>query len=240
MSLLHKIYLDNQLIDLDIIYRKRKTMELRIESPTKILVVAPTGLPKDYILEKVQERKAWILKKLKLISEHAQVQELTIADGIMLSYLGQQHLLKIEQEPLVTKPCVVLSQSGFIIKTTTIEQEALKLALRTWYQAEAMSVIAERVKIYGAEIGKFPLKLKLSNAKKRWGSCSSKGTVLVNWRMIMAPIEAMDYVIIHELCHLRQMNHSKEFWNLVAQLMPDYKKWQLWLLENGATLYVID
>ena len=85
-------------------------------------------------------------------------------------------------------------------------------------------------------IGKNPISLHLRDTKLRWGSCTKDGKLIINWRIIMAPISAIDYVVIHELCHLKEPKHSPRFWQLVESIMPSYQKWKDWLFVNGRTL----
>jgi len=109
-------------------------------------------------------------------------------------------------------------------------------AFEQWYKAQALKVLSERVRYYAAKHGFQPGRIRISSARTRWGSCSSKGTLSFTWRLVMAPLEVIDYVVIHELVHLKVKNHSKTFWGSVAALMPDYKKYVAWLKKNGSFL----
>jgi predicted metal-dependent hydrolase len=92
------------------------------------------------------------------------------------------------------------------------------------------------VALYAAQHGFQPGRIRITSARTRWGSCSSKGTLSFTWRLVMAPLEVVDYVVIHELAHLRVKNHSQVFWDSVAALMPDYKRHVTWLKKNGRFL----
>ncbi len=108
-----------------------------------------------------------------------------------------------------------------------------KRVLEGWYRARAVEFFPERVKML-AERHQFQFeKVRISSARTRWGSCSSKGTISLSWRLILLPLEAVDYVIIHELCHTVVHNHSSRFWKLVEDILPDYKDWRKWLRKNG-------
>ncbi|MGE5629987.1 MAG: M48 family metallopeptidase [Caulobacteraceae bacterium] len=122
-----------------------------------------------------------------------------------------------------------------------IEREkAVRSAFSDWFSRKAAGLIYERVEFYKAIIGVKYNRIGIKSQKTRWGSCSSKGNLNFNWRLAMAPEWIMDYVIIHELCHLIHMNHSKEFWGTVASYMPDYEKAIIWLKENGGKLKITD
>lgn len=122
-------------------------------------------------------------------------------------------------------------QAGQAVKVMT--KEALKQS-----QEQAKRVFGERVPYYAGLMGVSYCRMTLRDQKTRWGSCSSRGNLNFNWRLIFAPLQVLDYVIIHELAHLKEMNHSPRFYAVVAQVMPDYKIWQRWLKENGKSLQV--
>lgn len=109
--------------------------------------------------------------------------------------------------------------------------------LEAWLVEEASKVILGRIKAISARIGVYPQKVSLRSQKTRWGSCSSKGNISLNWKLIFAPIEVIDYVIIHELCHLQQMNHSNAFWTLVSSYAPHYKEQREWLKKHSHLIH---
>ncbi|MFA4888149.1 MAG: SprT family zinc-dependent metalloprotease [Candidatus Omnitrophota bacterium] len=107
-----------------------------------------------------------------------------------------------------------------------------------WYKEQARLKIGERAELYSVIAGLKYKKINISNARTRWGSCSAKGRLNFSWRLIMAPIKVIDYVVVHELTHLTIMNHSKKFWQEVAIILPDYKSYRKWLRKNGHLLAV--
>ncbi|MEA1992789.1 MAG: M48 family metallopeptidase, partial [Euryarchaeota archaeon] len=112
---------------------------------------------------------------------------------------------------------VISSQIGESEKRTKIRQ-----ALINWYRSHAKKKILERVEKYQSKIGVTPAKVRVKKQRKRWGSCSTRGNLNFNWRIIMAPMSLVDYVVVHELVHLTHPNHSREFWGMVASVLPDY------------------
>ena len=115
----------------------------------------------------------------------------------------------------------------------TPEQRA---GLEKRYRQAAKDYIPKRVDYYASEIGVSYERIRIAEQKTRWGSCSSKGTLSFNWKLMLAPPKVLDYVVVHELCHIKEMNHSPRFWKLVEEIMPDYKEDRKWLKENGNTL----
>ena len=111
--------------------------------------------------------------------------------------------------------------------------KAVREKLVEWYMMRAEEKINERINRYTIQTGKRPEKIIIKNQEKRWGSCSHSGIVRFNWKAVMAPIVAFDYIIVHELCHLLYPNHSERFWHKVESIVPDYKKQRNWLKDNN-------
>jgi len=124
---------------------------------------------------------------------------------------------------------------GFF-KLTEAAQPNAESVFTAWYRKQARNVLTERVEFFARKHGFKIGKIRVSSARTRWGSCSSKDTLSFTWRLVMAPLEVIDYVVVHELCHLKEMNHSKAFWTRVERILPDYKVHRKWLKENGVKL----
>lgn len=122
-----------------------------------------------------------------------------------------------------------------IILLTEAETKRLE-NLEKRYRNAARQRLEERVAFYHDYTGGSYTSVTVRDQKTRWGSCSSRGTLSFNYRLIFAPPQVLDYVVVHELCHLTHMNHSKDFWNKVASVMPEYKVYRLWLKEHGQEL----
>ena len=118
------------------------------------------------------------------------------------------------------------------------KKDAATLALEKRYRDAAKEYIPKRVEYYHSFTGGSYEKITIRDQKTRWGSCSSKGTLSFNYRLMLAPPRVLDYVVVHELCHLTHMNHSANFWNMVASILPEYKEYRKWLKDNGHTLHV--
>ncbi|UOF92114.1 M48 family metallopeptidase [Fodinisporobacter ferrooxydans] len=115
----------------------------------------------------------------------------------------------------------------------------VRRVLLEWYKQNARQLIPERVRLLSKRMNLSYNRITLKDQKTRWGSCSSLRNLNFNWRLIMAPPDVLDYVVIHELAHLREMNHSKQFWSIVEQFMPQYRIHKDWLKENGAQLFTL-
>ena len=173
------------MIKYDWIRSNRKTMSIQIKTDGKVIVRTPYGISKYQVQMFIEEKKQWIEKHLKEISERQMSNKI----------LSEEERLKGVQKAL----CVIPE--------------------RVEYFAEMMNVTYGRITI--------------REQKTRWGSCSSEKNLNFNWKLILAPPEVLDYVVVHELCHLKEMNHSKAFWDEVGKVMPEYETYKLWLKENG-------
>lgn len=125
-----------------------------------------------------------------------------------------------------------------LIAAVPAKETALGPLLTTWYRKEAKNIISIRARKYAQSMGQTFGVIHIRDQKSRWGSCSSARNLNFNWRLVMAPEWVMDYVIVHELCHLTHMDHSARFWGLVERYMPDYRTAKQWLKEHGQELVI--
>lgn len=226
-----------QTIEFSVKYSKRKTIEIGVEAPDVVKVVAPEGLAKDIILDNVKSKAKWIVTKLFEIRE---VQYLRApkeyVNGEAFLYLGRNYSLQLELDESVKKPVTKLYQGKFIITTSNKDQEALKLSMEAWYRSKTLEKVLEKVEYYKKCFDVIPKDIKVKEQKKRWASCTAKKELMFNWRCSMAPSWVLDYIVVHEMCHMVYMNHSKEFWDLLERIMPDYQKKRDWLKVYGVKL----
>lgn len=210
-----------------IIRTKRRTIALQVTDNATLIVRAPFGVDNDTILKVVQKHKKWIEKKEKEIkTRDPQFSPKEFVNGEGFLYLGKYYKLEIvdnQKEQLKFK-------NGFYLSKDALPQ-AREVFIK-WYKKAAYEKISERVKWYAQKSSFKYNKINITNAQKRWGSCSLKGNLNFSWRLIMAPLRVIDYVVIHELVHLEEKNHSKKFWNKIKVIMPDYEKYDKWLKKN--------
>ncbi len=215
-----------------IIRSKRKTIALVIQPNGELLVRAPQRATKKQINEMVDEHVDWIVKKqAKARAAQKANAPRQFIEGEKFPFLGAFYslqLVKNDQPRLDLNGDFQLAQSELGQAEQIFEQ---------WYQGQARQVFMDRVEFYAGEYGFDYTKLRLSSARTRWGSCSSKGTLSLTWRLVMAPLKIVDYVVVHELSHLREHNHSSKFWAQVGAILPDYKTRRKWLKENGRSFH---
>ena len=209
---------------------KRKTIALIIERDGSFTVRAPMRATHSAIATFIKQKEDWITRTREKIKSTRPTQKKEYADGEKFMLLGSFFDLK-----LVTpqRPSLRFDKGFTLSRTAQIKGEVI---FTRWYKARALEVISERVKQYSQQYDFVPRQVKISSAKTRWGSCSSNGTLNFTWRLVMAPLEVIDYVVVHELAHLRVKNHSSKFWKVVESIYPEYKKQRKWLRENGEKL----
>ncbi|MCE5286799.1 MAG: M48 family metallopeptidase [Pelosinus sp.] len=217
----------------NIIYQKnRKTIKIKIDSPTQIEITAPTGYPRKAIEEMLTHKSTWLIKQLDTLAIMAKNPvNKTLTEGAQLLFLGQPRKLTILNTALET--AVALSDETIEVRIAA-NAPPLATVLFEWYVKNAGTTLAEKTKYWATQIGVQPQRLTIRDQKTRWGSCSTRGNINYNWRIIMAPEEIIDYLVVHELCHLEHPNHSLCFWQLVERFIPDCKARRHWLRENGS------
>lgn len=219
---------------------KAKRVSISIKN-SRVRVAIPTGFTFEYAKTFLEDNKDWVLKHLQkqiLISQKVKPKQYT--SGEKLLYRGRSYPLVIE-EVVATEYFAVFKGSRIVVSIPprlAPDKKTLmvKLLIEEWYKGQAQKLLPEQVDYYSKILNTPYNKLKVKDQKTRWGSCSNKGNINLNWRIIMAPHQVAAYVIIHELTHLRHMNHSKDFWNMVEESLPDCKKWKKWLALNGKEL----
>ena len=215
-----------------IIRSKRKTLGLQIMPDAGLIVRAPEKTSLETIQKVVHKKLPWILQKQRIVREtYKPPLKKEFVNGEGLLYLGELYKLFIVEQASVP---LVFDCKEFLLCCKHLS-EAHSL-LVSWYRQEALTVISQRLKLYADNAGLKYNGIKITNAEKRWGSCSSKALMNFSWRLIMAPMKVVDYVVVHELVHLRERNHSKKFWQNVRLILPHYQEAKLWLSTNNHLL----
>lgn len=225
---------ENRKLEFEVSYRNRKTLAIQVSPMEKILVFSPNGLSKDYIIEKVRSKGSWILKKLAEFKEAGFLPlQKQFVTGESFLYLGKNYILHILLDRNLARPKVELTQYNISVFSPSKEQDLIRESLIKWYKEEAKNIILKKVEYFREICAANPSEVKIKEQKRRWGSCSSRGNVYFNWRIIMAPDQVIDYIVVHEIAHLIHRNHSPVFYRCVEAILPDYKKRRKWLKDFG-------
>lgn len=213
-----------------IIRAKRKTIALIIKDDATLAVKAPEKTSDEEIYEVIKKHRRWIKKHLEYISHLEKKEEKKFVSGENFLLLGRTYRLF-----LVNNQDVPLKfEKGFYLDERFAD--IARDLFVDFYKKTAKAIIEERVEYY-SKIGGFEYKgVKITSATKRWGSCSRDNNLSFTYKLIMAPLSVVDYVVVHELCHTVEHNHSKAFWEKVCAIMPNYKDSKVWLKKQGHLL----
>lgn len=220
-----------------IIRSRRRTIELQINSDSSLIVRAPLRVSERYINKLVYKKRLWISKKQEFMLRQKQLtKQKEFISGESFLYLGNTYKLQIvDNSKLPLLPLSLESSTGTFFLSRTHLDKAKELFM-LWYKEQAKQKITERVDFYCSQTGLKYNKVRITDAGSRWGSCGSKNSLNFNWRLIMAPPGVLDYVVVHEVAHITEKNHSKRFWLKVETIFPDYKIHRKWLKENKCQL----
>lgn len=217
--------------------KRKKTISLQIGSSAQITVYAPYFTPADEISRFIEEKQNWIDKAIRRKSEtHHQDQEKEYKTGESFYFLGQAYPLEAYFEPLENQGLIFWNNRFFL---NCPEKTAMrKHCFECWYKKRAMDHITARVEYFSRTLKLHPRGVRITRAMQRWGSCSSNNSLAFSFRLIMAPPEVIDYVVVHELMHIPQKNHSSKFWQLVIEAIPQCQSHRRWLRKHQHLFYL--
>ena len=221
----------------EVLRSKRKTSVLYIVGD-ELQIRVPNRVRDRKIVEILEIKERWIRNKAIQLQNQRIINKREFISGESFSLFGRNLYLKVLEGGKVGTQLI----DDYLITTVRtseigdLRKSRIKTYLEKWYIHEAYQKLEEKVMRYSKIIRVSPREIKVRNYKTRWGSCDNKGRLTFNFHLIKAPHEIVDYVVIHELCHMIQPNHSKFFWNEVARFDPSFKNHKKWLKLNGADL----
>lgn len=230
------------------IRRSARSSRLRIlVSDNKVEAVAPPKLAEQKIHQFVVAKQAWIVQALAKVAQKKAAQEdrfkpLSWGHGAMIPYLGGQFPLVVKPSRL--KRVKIGFDDGFIAHLPTFidgeqQEDAIKAALLVWMKKQALLHVKQLVLRHAGFRQLHPRSINIRTQKSRWGSCGIRNDIQINALLVLAPLEVLEYVVVHELCHIREKNHSQKFWDLVAEHLPDYQVQRNWLNQHGSQLMAV-
>jgi hypothetical protein len=208
--------------------RRKRTLALTIEPGATIRVSAPLRTSRTMIEAFIQHRADWIAHRLATMPAAAR-EKPPCVDGATLTYLGYSCRLLVTQDDAITPGCrlaprrLLVNIGGEPLTGAALQQE-VRLELMLWLKKRAKAKLQRRLDVWAQRLGVRYQKFILSSPGQRWGSCTVRNTIRLNWRLILAPLPLIDYVAAHELCHVIHKNHGQDFWQLLATVMPDYQE----------------
>lgn len=220
--------------DVHIVPNKRRIRVTLKVSSKGVYLHIPTQLPMDIAHNLIEEKSDWI--KQQLAKQPEPQPERQWQQGEILHLFGQAFELQLEQKG--DSPQVRLEGNTIILsgRLHRISQQTRRKATIDWYKQQANIYLNKRTAELSQQTGLIPRSITIKTYKARWGSCDKQGNIQYNWQILQAPPSVIDYLIIHELCHLKHHNHGKGFWKLVEKHYPEYRREQTWLKQNGHQL----
>ena len=230
----------------------RKTLAIQVladaSNKVYLLIKAPQQIDEKQLIQIVKSKRSWIedAKKKRLSleeSKKAMLSDYSIKDNGVLPFQGSVLNLKTQTDKMIPKLAVMMGSEGlYILKNPYYldYQQELPALLKHYYMKKAHTVFSQMIETYSKQYGFRVNTLKIKDTKTRWGSCSAKMNINLNWRLIIAHERLYEYVIVHELCHLGCWHHGKQFWNRVASILPDYRVRKTELKEISDFLFAFD
>jgi predicted metal-dependent hydrolase len=215
-----------------IIRSRRRTIALEITPTATLIVRAPLRVPSEYIEEIIRQKHSWIVRKFDEMKRRPLLSGHEYTEGEIFLFLGREYPLHILQDSNMT-----IERSDRLYVSSALLPD-LKNHIRRWYREEAHKEIQARCMWFSMKTGQVPTTIRITDAQQRWGSCTHKGGLNFSWRLIQSPPDIVDYVVVHELVHIGQPDHSRKFWNKVRDILPDYERRRKWLRENERLLKI--
>ncbi|WP_180272781.1 M48 family metallopeptidase [Konateibacter massiliensis] len=230
----------SQVIQYKTIRSDRRSIAISVRPTREVIVRAPRQIS-DRELERLVKSKAdWILTKLNEMPKHiVPSTEKQYKDGDEILFRGKEYTLRVQKMYSISKSQIILGAEEITIIRKAGEKKEPKELLLLWYKEQAREFVLERISFYSPLIKKPIGDVRIKSQKKRWGSCSSQGNLNFNWRIILMPDKMSDYIVVHEMCHLKYLNHSRSYWDSVASILPDYKERENWIKRNTFRLEML-
>jgi predicted metal-dependent hydrolase len=238
------LQIGNTKVEYELEFRDRKTIELVIDLNKGFKVIAPKGMSKVSILEHLKKKSKWIILNLDKMSDiliYNSNKEFISGEKFMLR--GRRYKLKVRRLKSQELPELNFTKSTFEVKVPKLVSEndfhkLIRPLFLSFYKIQAQKTINKRVQKYQKYFKTKPSLVKVQLLKEKWGSCSSKNELRYNPRIIMSKMSVIDYVIVHEMCHMKHKNHSPAFWKEIKRILPEYEKSKEWLRIHGELLRI--
>lgn len=225
--------MDGRTIHCRIIHKKRKSLGIYIDVYGNIELRVPPNTSDETVDELVRKKWNWIISRSDEMKDRTKgFKEKEYVNGETFLFLGDHYPIQLNEEPFLKRPQITFDGRILHIQTPSKDEEILKKAMTRFYKQQCKRIVEKRIRHYQSNFKMKPKSIRIASNKKQWGSCSSLRELTFNWKLAMAPMEVLDYVVVHEMCHMVHMNHDRSFWRLVGKYVPDYEARQQWLKES--------
>lgn len=218
---------------------RKKTISIGVQDGA-VMILAPRHVPNREIRELIDRKTEWLRKTLEQHVRRARVKSKRFVDGERFSYLGKEYRLRvlpgIEPNPRLRGETIEVHVPLGLSRERL--SRSVRAAFLRWYKERAEAVTTARTTHFAGLMDVRPRRISLKDYKSMWGKCTAAGAITYNWKLIMAPPPVVDYIVVHELAHLRHLDHSRRFWDQVEAILPDYRAHRDWLKLNGHLLTI--
>lgn len=219
-----------QTISFEIVYKKRESLGITIDVYGNVEVQVPSGTTDERVLQLIEEKWDWVQQTSKEMKDRLLGQKVKIYDhGEMFLYLGKEYPIKVSQDINILQDYVVFEGDMLKIYVKQLEDAKIKQALKRFYYQECKKLVERSIRSYQKHFKTKPRSIRISDNNSNWGTCDSRQQLTFNWKLAMAPQQVIDYVVVHEMCHMVHLNHDRSFWRLVGKILPDYEERENWL-----------
>ena len=221
-----------------VVIDRRRGAIVTVPGGRRLSAVAGRRLAADF----VRDRERWIRRHLKARDQRQEILAARgpFGNGAFISFAGRDHLVTLVAAPAGARRASVLHDAGsdqLIVRPAVTDPRQLELVVRDWLRAQARERIEAAIALHAPALGVRPTRVTIRDTRSRWGSASKAGRLSFSWRLVLAPPEALETVVIHELAHLRVFGHGPRFWSLVAGRRPDHLTWRRWLRDHADELH---
>ncbi len=217
-------------IRFEIKYKNRNTITIIIDSYGNIEVHAPKKTPEERVIQALEDKWDLIQQKIKELHDRLQgPQEKAYENDEVFLYLGLSYPIVIFEDINITQDHVVFDNEKLQIYVKQLDDKRVKQALKRFYYQQCKAIVEKSIASFQSNFKTKPRSVRITDDQHTWGTCNAKLQLTFNWRLAMAPHEVIDYVVVHEMCHMVHLNHDRSFWRLVGKIMPDYKEKEKWL-----------
>lgn len=217
-------------IQFEIIYKNRSTIGIYLDGYGHIEVHAPKGTPDESVIRLLEDKWDVILQKSKEMKDRLNgPQEKVYDHGEPFLYLGNSFPIQVLHNQEITKDHVLFDGKTLHIQVKELEEERIQLALKRFYYKQCKALVEKSIAVHQRHFKTKPRSIRISDSQTTWGTCDGRRQLTFNWKLSMAPQDVIDYVVVHEMCHMVHLNHDRSFWRLVGKIVPDYKEKEKWL-----------
>jgi len=230
---------NEETIYFDLAYKNRKEVRITIDFYGQIMVEAPKNKSTESILAVIEKNWEPIIQKTKEIKGRMEEpKEKFYRQGEELLFLGKTYMVSVLQKEIKEKDYVEIVGDTLQVYVDHQEEDAVKTALKRFFYQKCKALVQERIRYYQPQFSTKPKSIFIADDHKNWGTCNGKRELTFNWKLVMAPLESIDYVVVHEMCHMTHLNHDRSFWRLVGKILPDYEKRSNWLTLSSWKMHI--